>query len=83
LATLCALVAGGVTWITMDAALVKIEELRYREEMRAEILGALQAQKAEIAEEMRKAHAGYVDAMARNLAGSVDKVFVPARDGRA
>lgn len=31
---------------------------------------------------MKTAHAVYVDAMAQALAGSVDGVFLPAREGR-
>jgi hypothetical protein len=81
LALLCGLVAGVVTWVTVDKALVLIDELRFRDEMRAEILDSLREQKAELAGEMRLAHEALIERMAAQVHASVDRVFVPARDG--
>lgn len=83
LAVFCSIAAGAAAWVTIDKVMIEIDELRFREQMREEILGALRAQKEELAAEMRAAHAAYLDALAQGLAGSVDAVFVPARDGRA
>jgi hypothetical protein len=81
LAILCGLVAGVVTWVTVDKAMVMIDELRFRDEMRAEILEGLREQKEELARELRASHGALIDAMATQAHASVDRVFIPARDG--
>jgi hypothetical protein len=81
LALICGLVAGVVTWVTVDKALVVIDEFRFRDEMRAEILDSLREQKAELASEMHAAHEALIDRMAAQVHASVDRVFIPARDG--
>jgi hypothetical protein len=81
LAVLCGLVAGVVTWVTVDKAMVMIDELRFRDEMRAEILEGLREQKEELARELRASHGALIDAMATQVNASVDRVFIPARDG--
>ena len=70
-----------MTWVTVDKAMVMIDELRFRDEMRAEILEGLREQKAELAQELRAAHGALIDAMATRVHASVDRVFIPARDG--
>jgi len=37
---LCGVAAGAVTWLAIDKALVEIDESLFRDEMRAELLGA-------------------------------------------
>ena len=81
-ALLCSIAAGATAWVTVDETMIVIDELRFRGEMREELLATLREQKAELATEMKTAHAVYVDAMAQALAGSVDGVFLPAREGR-
>lgn len=81
LAILCGLVAGVVTWVTVDKALVVIDELRFRDEMRAEILEGLREQKEELKRELRASHGAIIEAMAAQVHASVDRVFIPARDG--
>ena len=81
-ALLCSIAAGATAWVTVDETMIVIDELRFRDEMREELLAALREQKAELATEMKTAHAAYVDAMARELAVSVAGVFLPAREGR-
>jgi hypothetical protein len=81
LALICGLVAGVVTWVTVDKALVMIDELRFRDEMRAEILDGLREQKAELSQELRASHGALIEAMASRVHASVDRVFIPARDG--
>jgi hypothetical protein len=81
LAVLCGLVAGAVTWVTVDKALVMIDELRFRDEMRAEVLEGLREQKEELKRELRASHGALIDAMATQVHTSVDRVFIPARDG--
>lgn len=81
-ALLCSVAAGAAAWVAVDKTMIKIDELRFREQMREELLQALQEQKAELGAEMKLAHAAYVDAMAHALARAVDGVFLPMRDGR-
>jgi hypothetical protein len=49
--------------------------------MRTKILDVLAGQRAELAELMKAVHAGMIDASARRIRGSVERAFVPARDG--
>ena len=70
-----------VTWVTVDKAMVVIDELRFRDEMRGEILEGLREQKEELARELRASHGALIDAMATQVRASVDRVFIPARDG--
>jgi hypothetical protein len=81
LALLCGLAAGAVTWVAVDKVQIEIDELRFRAEMRAEILESLRVQKAELAQEMLAAHEGAIDRMANQVRASLDRVFIPARDG--
>lgn len=81
LAPLCALAAGAAAWIALDKALIEIDELRFREELRAEILESLNEQKAAMASELRRLHEAAIDQAVSALHQSVKRVFVPARDG--
>ncbi|MDQ3027314.1 MAG: hypothetical protein M3R58_12525 [Pseudomonadota bacterium] len=82
LALLCGLVTGAVTWVSVDKALVMVDEFRFRKEMRAEILETVREQKAELAREMHAAHGAAIDAVAQRLHVAVNGVFIPARDAR-
>ena len=82
-ALLCSIAAGAAAWVAVDETMIRIDELRFRAEMREDLLVSLREQKAELASEMKKAHAAYLDAMAQGLAGTVDGIFVPAREGSA
>jgi hypothetical protein len=80
-AALCALVAAGVTWIALDKAFITIDEMAFRDEMRAEILASVAEQKAALAEALALQHHAEIDRTVSSIAASMDKVFVPARDG--
>jgi hypothetical protein len=56
LATLCGIGAGAVAWLAFDKALIKIDEIRFREEMRDGILASVREQKVELASALRPAH---------------------------
>jgi len=81
LAALCALIAGAVSWIAIDEALIKIDELRMRDEMRAEILESVRTVEQELAADLKTQHQAMIDELASGVAASVDRVFVPARQG--
>jgi hypothetical protein len=80
-APLCALAAGAITWITIDTASITIEEMRFREEMRAEILASVAEQKAAIAAALALQHHEEIDRTVAAIGTSMDRVFIPARDG--
>jgi hypothetical protein len=81
LAPLCALAAGTVAWITLDKALIEIDELRFRDEMRAQLLESLRLQKAELAGELRTLHNAAIDQAVSDIQQSVQRAFVPVREG--
>jgi hypothetical protein len=81
LAPLCALAAGAVTWITLDKAFITIDELRFRDEMRAEILASAAEQKAALAVALALQHHAEIDRTVSAIGGSVERLFVPAREG--
>ncbi len=81
LAVLCGLTAGVVTWLAVDQALIKIDEYRFREAMRAELLESARAQKDELANDLRLLHHAAIDQMLAGVRSSVNQVFLPARDG--
>jgi len=81
LALACAAVAGVVTWLGVDMALMAIDEALFRQSLRADLLEDLQAQRQHLRDELRskleQAAADY-----RGQAGRrIDQVFVPATDG--
>jgi hypothetical protein len=80
-AVLCALAAGAATWITLDKAFIEIDELRFRDEMRAEIMVSIAEQKAALAEALSLQHHAEIDRTVSAIGSSVERVFVPARDG--
>ena len=81
LAPLCAIAAGTVAWITLDKAFIEIDELRFRDEMRKELLETLHTQKAELASELRGLHQAEIDQALSGVQQSVQRAFVPIRDG--
>jgi hypothetical protein len=81
LAALCALVAGAASWIAIDYTLVSIDELRFRGEMRAEILDAVRAAEQQLAADLKAQQQALIERLAASAAESIDRVFVPARQG--
>jgi hypothetical protein len=81
LAVLCGVAAGAVTWLAIDKALVEIDESLFRDEMRAELLAALDEQQKVLAEALKAQHAAAIDATALGIQARIDALFVPARDG--
>ena len=80
-AALCGVGAGIATWLALDQAFIKIDEYRFRAEMRAEMLEALLGQKAALAGDLQAMHHAAIDQMAANMRRSVDGAFIPVRDG--
>lgn len=80
-AILCGVTAGLITWFSVDKALVELDEVLNREEMRAEILAVLDEQKALLGEQLKQKHTARIDRMSRHVNAVVQKTFVPASDG--
>ena len=81
LALACAAAAGLVTWIGVDLALMAIDEVLFRQSLRAELVDELQRERQKLREELQlqltQAAAEY-----RAQAGQrIDRFFVPAIDG--
>ncbi|MEN8801772.1 MAG: hypothetical protein ABF297_07330 [Thiogranum sp.] len=80
-AILCGVTAGLVTWLTVDKALVEIDEAMNREDMRTDLLEILSEQKTALGEQLKQKHYTAVDAMAARLNDAVQSTFVPYKDG--
>jgi hypothetical protein len=80
-AILCGVTAGLVTWLTVDKALVELDEAMNREDMRADLLEVLGGQKAELGGQLKQKYYARVDAMAARANDAVQRTFVPYNDG--
>ncbi|HSO79181.1 MAG TPA: hypothetical protein VLQ88_03260, partial [Chromatiaceae bacterium] len=80
-AVVCGIVAGTLTWLAVDKAMIEIDEARLREQMRAEILQALEEQRPALALALKASQGAAIDAAAGQIQSQVQRVFVPARDG--
>jgi hypothetical protein len=81
MAIVCGVTAGLVTWLAVDKVLVELDETLNREEMRADILNVLAQQKAELGARLKQEHYARVDHMATAVNNSVQRNFVPYKDG--
>ncbi len=80
-AVLCGIAAGTTAWLAFDKVFIEIDEAMFRDEMQADILAALNEQKAELATDLKRYHHAAIDAMAAQTQSSTERVFIPARDG--
>lgn len=81
LAVVCGIVAGTVVWLSVDKAFIEIDEALLRDQMRTDILAALADEKVAVALALKQQHQDAIHAMATQIQDSVDRVFIPARDG--
>ena len=79
-AVLCGIGAGAVTWLAVDKAMVEIDEARFRDAMRADLLAALAEQRELLAAALRTRQAAAVDAGLAALAERLGRRYVPARE---
>jgi hypothetical protein len=80
-AVFCGITAGVVTWLSVDKALIELDETLNREAMRADLLEVLAGEKAALGEQLRQKHHARVDHMAASVNHAVRRTFVPHRDG--
>ena len=81
MAILCGVTAGLVTWLSVDKALVELDEALNREEMRADLLEVLAEQRGELGGQLKQKHYAAVDAMAAQVNNAVQGTFVPYKHG--
>ena len=80
-AAICGILAGAAAWLAVDKALVEIDEVRLRDEMRGEMLQALEEQKPALATALKAKNAATIDATAGQIQNGMERLFIPARDG--
>jgi len=80
-AAICGIVAGAAAWLAVDKAMVEIDEVRLRDEMRGEILQALEEQRPALATALKARNAAIIDATAGQIQAGMERIFIPARDG--
>lgn len=81
LAVACAAVAGVVTWVGVDMAMIAIDEALFRKSLRAELVEELQGQRQALREELRQKLEQAAADYRSQAVQRIDKVFVPAIDG--
>ena len=81
LALACAAVAGAVTWLGVDMAMMAIDEALFRKSLRADLLEELQGQRQQLREALQAQLAQAAADYSAQAAQRIDKVFVPAIDG--
>jgi hypothetical protein len=79
-AVLCGIGAGAVTWLAVDKAMVEIDEVRFRDEMRADLMAALDEQRELLAAALRARQEASIDAGLAALAVRLGRRYVPARE---
>ncbi len=81
LAVICAIGAGMVVWLATDQAFIMIDEALFRGDMRKELLVAVGEEQAALLAALKAREAAAIDAMAAEIHASVQRAFVPARQG--
>lgn len=81
LAIVCGVGAAAVSWLVIDKTLIAIDEFLFRDQMRAEILQAVGDARQQLAMEMKAQQHLLIAKLTTTTAHSMDRVFVPARDG--
>jgi hypothetical protein len=79
-AVLCGIGAGAATWLAVDKALVEIDEARFRDEMRADLIEALEEQRGMLATLLAERQETLIDARLRALAERMGRRYVPLRE---
>jgi len=80
-AVLCGIGAGAAAWFAVDKAMIELDEVRFRAEMRADLLAAVGEQRALLASALKAQQTAAIDARLAGLAQQLERRFVPLRDG--
>ena len=79
-AVLCGIGAGAVTWLAVDKVMIEVDEVRFRDEMHAELLAMLAEQRELLAAALHARQTAAVDAGLTALAERLGRRYVPARE---
>jgi hypothetical protein len=79
-AVLCGIGVGVATWLAVDKAMVEVDEARFRNEMRADLMAALEEQRQTLATLLQQRQRAVVDARLKALAERLRRRYVPARE---
>ncbi|QQO56251.1 MAG: hypothetical protein N838_25690 [Thiohalocapsa sp. PB-PSB1] len=80
-ALICGIGAGFATWFAVDKVVIEIDERRFRDQMRADLLATIEQQRERLAALLRTQQRTAIDAQLLALGRSPDPRFIPARDG--
>ena len=80
-AILCGVTAGLAAWLAVDKALVELDETLNREEMRTDILEVLAEQQTVLGAQLKQEHYNRVDRLAARVNDTVQRTFIPYKDG--
>jgi len=75
------IIGGVVTWLVVDKIIIETEEIGYRDDMRAEMLDALNEQRPELEKQFKDYYASNIRIIAYQMSRATNKRFIPARDG--
>ena len=79
-AVLCGIGAGAATWLAVDKVMVEVDEVRFLDEMRADLMATLAEQRALLAAALHQRQAAALDAGLAALAERLGRRYVPARE---
>ncbi len=79
-AVLCGIGAGAATWLAVDKVMIEVDEARFRDEMRADLMETLTEQRERLSTALHQRQAAAVDAGLGALAERLGRRYVPARD---
>ena len=80
-AVVCGLLAGLVTWAITDQVFALVDRALHRDQMRAELLHALEEQRAATARALKEHQYAAIDQMTQDISTGVKGMFIPARQG--
>jgi hypothetical protein len=79
-AVLCGIGAGAATWLAVDKVMIEVDEARFRDAMRVDLMAALDEQRDTLAALLRQRQAAVIDARLQVLAERLGRRYVPARE---
>ncbi len=80
-AALCGVAAGVIAWFAIDKVAIEIDEAVSRDAMRADLLAALEEEKAALKVTLLEQQTGLIALLSGTIQTSIDGVFIPMRDG--
>ncbi len=69
------------TWLGIDKLAIEIDEAFNREEMHAEMLGAVEEEKVKLKATLYEQQSTLINSLSTVVESRLDDIFIPARDG--